>query len=1098
MLKNKVLGVALLVLAGALLFIRANADDVLSQPDFSSSQSEGWGSFAAGVGIASGTISEFGTTTAALGDFMQAYLGWECDGRMEDNGAPFWCGHYIPLSVATTTLLGTSTKATVFQNPHQAVDGTAELFYVNYYGGNPAYMGFGAAANTTPNLSWAWTCGSYCRNGGWIGGTSNYFVPYFEMGPQADPPTISSLGQSVPGGGTISEGGTVFGSSISLSATLGSGADDPLVLQVEIQPMGTPFTGVPTASSTAIASGGTASIIVTNLADGDYHWSARAVDANTSESSPWIYFMPGGSIADFTVRAPKEPVVFIPGIVGSRLVRASDGKEIWPDVGDMLLSPSDDYLDDLALASDGSQISGKEMVASSIIDKESVLGISASFYAPILQALENDGYSSGTNLFTFPYDWRLGVRNAAAALANTVTAARAASPDGKISIVAHSMGGLVLKEYLAELSDDSFVDKAILLGDPQLGAPLAFKDLNYGDNLGFQIPVLNLDVLNHAEVKKIAQNMPGVYDLLPPRAYINDDGGYVQDFRNGASTVLDFDATNRAMLADPLDSRNGNLINAADALHGSIDGAPVNASDVYNIMGCSEPTISGYRLYDNGVVDVTRSDGDGIVPLVSAMDRADGFRNYFISGAKTGITHTDLVSDMRVASLVTAILDGKESSFTLPDGFLTSSALCFDGGSSVEFSAHGAGGLMVQNGAGQSTGDNASGTVDLGIPDGTYESIGDNYFITVPADGDYQVIANSSSSGDLVVRAEGYHGGSAEQAAVYIVTSTAANASGTAAGATTATLGFSGSGPAGNLTVTESGNASSSGGEETESTTFFVAPIMESSSTDITPPEIMVSGISASDSVPRGSTTTISFSAIDADSGVALLGATLNGVPIASGDTVTFAQTGNNILRIEAIDNAGNPVVKEIDFTVSVPMPVAPRDATFSPVADTYIDSANPDANYGSSSILRLRARGKNRALIKFDDGAIKDKIGSSTIVSAKLAFTVAKNWENWAGSGQIELHRMSMPWTETDATWNVENSTSPSPWIVEPSATTTISNDTTSTVSFDVTSDIQAFSKGAENDGWILKKSDECAPGVIDFGSRGSAAPPELTVTYE
>ena len=113
------------------------------------------------------------------------------------------------------------------------------------------------------------------------------------------------------------------------------------------------------------------------------------------------------------------------------------------------------------------------------------------------------------------------------------------------------MGGLVAKEYLAGLSDASFVDKLILLGAPQLGSPLAFKDLNYGDNLGFQIPVLNLDILNHDEVKKITQNMPSLYDLLPSRAYVADDGGYVQDFRNGASTVLDYDATNRLMLAEP-------------------------------------------------------------------------------------------------------------------------------------------------------------------------------------------------------------------------------------------------------------------------------------------------------------------------------------------------------------------------------------------------------------------------------------------------------------------------------------------------------------------------------------------------------------------
>ena len=72
-----------------------------------------------------------------------------------------------------------------------------------------------------------------------------------------------------------------------------------------------------------------------------------------------------------------------------------------------------------------------------------------------------------------------------------------------------------------------------------------------------------------------------------------------------------------------------------------------------------------------------------------------------------------------------------------------------------------------------------------------------------------------------------------------------------------------------------------------------------------------------------------------------------------------------------------------------------------------------PDANHGGDAILRLRARGKNRALVKFDSAAIKDAVGSSTIVSATLTFTVAKNWENWAATGSLALLSDDAPWTE-------------------------------------------------------------------------------------
>jgi hypothetical protein len=482
------------------------------------------------------------------------------------------------------------------------------------------------------------------------------------------------------------------------------------------------------------------------------------------------------------------------------------------------------------------------------------------------------------------------------------------------------------------------------------------------------------------------------------------------------------------------------------------------------------------------------------------MDRADGSKNYFISGSETGISHVGLVSDARVASLVTAILDDGASSFILPDGFSKSSDSCLGGSGSVEFSAHGSAGLTVQNGTGLSTGIDASGTVDLGIPESTYEIIGDNYFITVPTGGDYHLITNSSSSDDLIVQAKGYDaGGSATQTETYVVSGAGSEGQGNDTGTTTAEMDFTNFNSGADLTVAKNGNTSSSvsGDNQTATTTFSVAPIVESSTHDITPPEITVSGIP--DSAIQGSTTTILFSASDTDSGVALLYATLNGAPVANGDIATFTQEGKNIFRIEAIDNAGNPAVKEIDFTVSAPEISTPRSVSFSPVADTYIDSNASDANHGSDAILRLRARGKNRALVEFDEAAIKNAVGSSTIASATLIFSVAKNWENWLGiGGSLALRRMNLPWTESDATWNNVNASGVASFITEPSATMTVSNDTTNTISFDVTADIKLFLAGTENDGWILQKADECAPGVIDFGSRESKIPAVLKIMLQ
>ena len=54
----------------------------------------------------------------------------------------------------------------------------------------------------------------------------------------------------------------------------------------------------------------------------------------------------------------KEPVIIVPGILGSRLNRVSDGKEIWLDTPEMFspVSIKDDYLNDIKLDNEGKEI----------------------------------------------------------------------------------------------------------------------------------------------------------------------------------------------------------------------------------------------------------------------------------------------------------------------------------------------------------------------------------------------------------------------------------------------------------------------------------------------------------------------------------------------------------------------------------------------------------------------------------------------------------------------------------------------------------------------------------------------------------------------
>lgn len=105
---------------------------------------------------------------------------------------------------------------------------------------------------------------------------------------------------------TIPDNGTTTESAITFGAVLGSSGTSTLQLQVEVEPAGSSnFTGTPNATSTFVSPGGyataTYSLAPELSANGNYHWQARVVDANSS-SSAWQIFGPSSTSTDFTVQ----------------------------------------------------------------------------------------------------------------------------------------------------------------------------------------------------------------------------------------------------------------------------------------------------------------------------------------------------------------------------------------------------------------------------------------------------------------------------------------------------------------------------------------------------------------------------------------------------------------------------------------------------------------------------------------------------------------------------------------------------------------------------------------------------------------------------
>jgi len=105
----------------------------------------------------------------------------------------------------------------------------------------------------------------------------------------------------------------------------------------------------------------------------------------------------------------KEPVIIVPGILGSRLNRVSDGEEVWPKQQDLLTSLSDDFLDDLILSDSGEEFSGYELNTSEIVEEAWPFTV----YGNLVNTFRNKGYEDGENLFTVAYDWRFSVQDSA-------------------------------------------------------------------------------------------------------------------------------------------------------------------------------------------------------------------------------------------------------------------------------------------------------------------------------------------------------------------------------------------------------------------------------------------------------------------------------------------------------------------------------------------------------------------------------------------------------------------------------------------------------------------------------------------------------------
>jgi pimeloyl-ACP methyl ester carboxylesterase len=247
--------------------------------------------------------------------------------------------------------------------------------------------------------------------------------------------------------------------------------------------------------------------------------------------------------------AQRNPVIVIPGILGSRLVDRETGTPIWGSFDDSFADPSTpegarmtafDMSEGAALA----DLDGRADVDGALEKiRGKVLGlpVELSAYNEIILTLGAGGYTGellgankvldyGVNAlstcFQFPYDWRRSIPENAAKLDEFVQAVlryarreAGCAHNVKVDIVAHSMGGILARYFVAYGGADApcasaspcfagakDVEHLVMVGTPNAGSLEALRKLKIG---------LPRTPLTPSYSAQILATFPSMYQLLP-------------------------------------------------------------------------------------------------------------------------------------------------------------------------------------------------------------------------------------------------------------------------------------------------------------------------------------------------------------------------------------------------------------------------------------------------------------------------------------------------------------------------------------------------------------------------------------------------------
>lgn len=482
-------------------------------------------------------------------------------------------------------------------------------------------------------------------------------------------------------------------------------------------------------------------------------------------------------------------VAFIPGIQGSALLEGETS--LWPP----RIWGND--IPRLALTDEGESINE--------ITVDGVLGhfYGASIYSGFmgyLDGLTEDASSGVAEWRALAYDWRyppekilaegVSTPDGVIDLIEEIRSLAENSNTGKVTIVAHSMGGLMGKAIIHELmqqGDEHLVDAFIMVGSPQLGTPQGAAALLHGHDQGipggYFLPGI---IVNPGSARTIAQNMGSAYNLMPSARYFSEIGeapitfsgaAFTQGWRDAWGVTVDsyaefkqfitgtgvsrVDPTTELALPEVLD---GTRVQDAEDFHARYDSFEFPESvRVVQVAGWGLPTPKAidYRMEhgQQSYETLFTREGDGTVvyPSAIASDGDTYFFNIFDYNevSSPDASHRNLLDIRQVQSVIDYVLLKRNLgmeyvSITKPTTNSMEDILLISTHSPVL--------LGAQDNQGRFTGidpdqDQSSGflMITQEIPGSYFSSIGSDQYLVLPKSGSYNLRFEGSGTGPATI-----------------------------------------------------------------------------------------------------------------------------------------------------------------------------------------------------------------------------------------------------------------------------------------------------------------------------------------------------------